>query len=56
MTGKENGVIIPEKALVQNNISLETSGARVIQIVVIIVIPALIAIAGVIVLLRRKNR
>lgn len=56
MTGKEEGVIIPEKALQQNNIALDIVSARVIQFVVIIIIPALIALVGVIVLLRRKNR
>ncbi len=56
MSGKENGVIVPEKTFQQNNIAIDQKGARVIEIVVIIVIPALIAIAGVTVLLRRKNK
>ena len=56
MTGKEEGVIIPEKALQQNNIALDITAARVIQFVVIIIIPALIALVGIIVLLRRRNR
>lgn len=56
MTGKEEGVIIPEKALQQNNISLDIVSARVIQFVVILVIPFIIALVGIIVLLRRKNR
>jgi hypothetical protein len=56
MSGKENGVIVPAKTFQQNNIAIDQKGARVIEIVVIIVIPALIAVAGVTVLLRRKNK
>lgn len=56
MTGKDSGVIIPEKAIQQNNISLTTGKAKVIEIIVILVIPIAIAVAGAVVLLRRKNR
>ncbi len=56
MTGKENGAIIPEKSLQQNTISLKSAGARAIEFTVIIIIPVLIAITGLVVLLRRKNR
>jgi len=56
MTGKENGAVIPEKSLQQNTISLKTTGARAIEFTVIIIIPALIALTGLVVLLRRKNR
>ena len=56
MTGKDSGVIIPEKAIQQNNISLSTGKAKAIEIIVILVIPIAIAVAGAVVLLRRKNR
>lgn len=56
MTGKENGAVIPEKSLQQNTITLKTTGARAIEFTVIIIIPALIALTGLVVLLRRKNR
>lgn len=56
ISGKEESVIIPEKALQQTGLALTTASARVIQVIVIIVIPLLIAIAGVVVLLWRKNK
>lgn len=56
MTGKESGEIIPEKALEQYTLSISTSMARVVLAVVVIVIPLLIAAAGVIVLVWRKNK
>ena len=56
MTGKENSAVIPEKSLHQNNISPTANEIRVIEIAVILVIPALIACIGLVVLLRRKNR
>ena len=56
MTGKEASVIIPEKALEQYTLSLTTASARVILVVVVVVIPLLIGLAGLIVLLWRKNK
>lgn len=56
MTGKEASAIIPEKALEQYTLSLTTTSARVILAVVVVVIPLLIGIAGLIVLLWRKNK
>ncbi len=56
MTGKEASVIIPEKALEQYTLSLTTGSARVILVVVVVVIPLLIGLAGLIVLLWRKNK
>lgn len=56
ISGKEESVIIPEKSIQQSGLSMTTASARVIQIVVIIVIPLLIAVAGVAVLVWRKNK
>ena len=56
MSGKENGVIIPEKSLQQNYISPDVTALRVIEVTVILVIPIIIACIGLVVLLRRKNR
>lgn len=56
ISGKEATEIIPEKSLHQTSLAITTASARVIQIVVIIVIPLLIAIAGVAVLIWRKNK
>lgn len=56
MSGKENGAVIPEKSLQQNNISPKAGEVRAIEIIVILVIPFLIACVGLVVLLRRKNR
>lgn len=56
MTGKEASEIIPDKSIYQSNLALTATSAKVIQIIVIIAIPALIAIAGVSVLIWRKNK
>lgn len=56
ISGKEASEIIPEKALQQTGLALTTASARVIQIIVIIVIPLLIAVAGAVILLWRKNK
>lgn len=56
MTGKEAAAVIPEKSLQQSYIAATQTQAKVIRIVVQWVIPALVAIAGIIVLLRRKNK
>lgn len=56
MTGKEKGAVIPEKTLVQNNISPDAGEIRVIEFTVIFIIPAIIACVGLVILLRRRNR
>ncbi|HOC32784.1 MAG TPA: GldG family protein [Ruminococcus flavefaciens] len=56
MTGKEAAAVIPEKSLQQSYIATTQTQAKVIRIIVQWVIPALVAIAGIIVLLRRKNK
>lgn len=56
MTGKEATAVIPEKALQQSLISPTSSEMNVIKIVVIYVIPAIVAVAGIVVFVRRKNR
>ena len=56
MTGKEGSVIVPDKNLQQSFITMTTKQARNIQIIVVWVIPFLIAVVGIIVLLRRRNK
>ena len=56
MTGKEAAAVIPEKALQQSYIAPTQTQAKIIRIIVQWIIPALVAIAGIVVLLRRKNR
>ena len=56
MTGKENGVVIAEKALQQSNIAVTGTEGKVIRWIVIAVIPLIVALAGTIVLLRRRNK
>lgn len=57
LTGKEdNGVVIPDKNLQQSFISVTTKQAKNVQLIVILLIPFIIAVTGVIVLLRRRNR
>lgn len=56
ISGKEESVIISDKAIQQSVLSVTTTSAKVIQIIVIVVIPLLIAVAGAVVLLWRKNK
>lgn len=56
ISGKSAGIIIADKTLESTVISPTMAEANVIKIIVIIVIPALVAIAGAIVLIRRKNK
>ena len=57
VTGKEdNGVVIPDKNLQQSFITTTTKQAKNVQLIVIVLIPLIVAMAGVIVLLRRRNR
>ncbi|MDE5582149.1 MAG: GldG family protein [Ruminococcus sp.] len=56
MTGKEANAVIPEKALQQAKIAPDASQLNIIKILVIYVIPAIVAVCGVIVFVRRRNR
>ncbi len=56
ISGKEESVIIPEKTIQQSGLAITMASARVVQVIVIVVIPLLIAIAGVAVLVWRKNK
>ncbi len=55
-TGKEASAVIPEKVFDQYTLSLTQGSARLILVVVVVVIPLLIGIAGLCVLLWRKNK
>lgn len=55
MTGKESGVVIPEKALQRAVIAPTAKQDKGIK-VAIIVIPVLVAAVGLVVLIRRRNR
>ncbi len=56
MTGKESGTVIPEKTLQQSYIAPSQPQTNAIKVVVIWVIPCVVAAAGIIVLLRRRNK
>lgn len=56
ITGKEGSISIPQRAIQMNTIAPTEKEARGIAIAVVYVIPALVAIAGIIVLLRRRNK
>ena len=56
MTGKENGVVVPDKNLQQSFITTTTKQAKNIQIIVVWIIPIIAALVGVVVLLRRRNK
>ena len=55
-TGKEASAVIPEKVFDQYTLSLTQGSARLILVVVVVVIPLLIGLAGLCVLLWRKNK
>ncbi len=55
-TGKEASAVIPEKVFDQYTLSLTQGSARLILVAVVVVIPLLIGIAGLCVLLWRKNK
>lgn len=55
MTGKENGAVIPEKALQSAVIAPTKEQSNGIK-AILIAIPALVAVAGLVVLIRRRNR
>ena len=56
MTGKEAGVVIPDKNLQSSFIAPKASQMKKIHIAVVWVIPALVAVVGIAVLLRRRNK
>ena len=56
IAGKENGAVILEKSLQYSAIAPSTGQAKVIQIIVVWIIPFIIAAIGVMVLLRRRNK
>ncbi len=56
MTGKESAAVIPEKALQQAIIAPTAKQENVIKVFVIFIIPLLVAAAGIIVYVRRRNR
>ena len=57
MTGKNTErAVIPDKALQQSVIAPTTKQDKNIKIIVIFIIPAIVAAAGLVVLIRRKNR
>ncbi len=55
-TGKEASAVIPEKTFDQYTLSLTQGTARLILVVVVVLIPLLIGVAGLCVLLWRKNK
>ncbi|MBR1823221.1 MAG: GldG family protein [Ruminococcus sp.] len=56
MTGKAAGTVIPEKSLQQSYIAPTQGQAKGIRLVVQWIIPAIVAVIGAFVLLRRRNK
>lgn len=56
MTGKEAGVVIPDKNLQSSFIAPKASQMKKIHVAVVWIIPALVAVVGIAVLLRRRNK
>lgn len=56
MTGKEASAVIPDKALQQSLITPTATEMNGIRIFVLYAIPAIVAVAGIVVFVRRKNR
>lgn len=56
MCGKDNGIIIAEKNISVQAIDVTAAKVKAIRNVVVIIIPLLIAVAGIVVFLRRRNR
>lgn len=54
--GKDEGVVIPDKTIDQQVVALTESQQRIIRDVVVFAIPLVIAIIGVFVIVRRRNR
>ncbi len=55
MTGKETGVVIPEKAL-QHAVIAPTAKQSNGIVTILVAIPVIVALIGIVVLIRRKNR
>ena len=56
MTGKETAAVIPEKTLQHSYIATTQKQANVIRIIAIWVIPFIVAVIGIAVLVRRRNK
>lgn len=57
MTGKQTEtIIIPDKALQQAVIAPTSEQTKTIKVITIFILPAIVAVIGLVVLLRRKNR
>ena len=56
MVGKENGLVIADKALEQTNISITEGQLSGLRTLVIIIIPLIVVVIGLVVFVRRRNR
>ena len=56
MTGKDDGIVISDKALQTATIAPSAGQAKVIRTMVIYIVPGLVVIIGAFVLLRRRNK
>lgn len=56
MTGKEAVATIAEKSLNPSEISISAGQVKVIQIIVVFIIPLIVAVLGIVVFIRRKNK
>lgn len=56
LTGKENSVTVAEKALDTATITISASAVSAIRFVIMLMIPLLVAVIGIVVYFRRKNK
>lgn len=56
MVGKENGIVIANKALEQTNITVTEGQLSGLRTLVIVVIPLIVVVIGLVVFVRRRNR
>lgn len=56
LTGKENVVTVADKSLNPTEITMKQTSINAIRIVVIFIIPLLVAVIGIVVFIRRKNK
>lgn len=56
MTGKESIVTVNEKSLDTEVISISESAVSIIRLITMVIIPAIVAIIGIVVYVRRKNK
>ncbi|WP_288167876.1 hypothetical protein, partial [Ruminococcus sp. CAG:379] len=56
MVGKENGIVIANKALEQTNITITEGQLSGLRTLVIVVIPLIVVVIGLVVFVRRRNR